>query len=52
MRIGEIIKEKQPKESKHINKMREKKLTERDIEELMYHSSYKRGSKGAIKQVR
>lgn len=52
MRIGDILKEKQPKSYKKIKKMREEKLTERDIEELMYHSSYKRGSRGAIKQVR
>ena len=27
-------------------------LSEKDLKELMYHSSYRRGSRGAIKQVR
>lgn len=42
------LKEKQPGNSKqHSNK----KLTEKEIEELMRHSSYKRGL-GGIRQVR
>lgn len=52
MSIGEMIKEKQPNTYKKIKKMKEEKLTERDIKELMSHSSYKRSFRGAIKQVR
>ena len=52
MRIEDIIKEKQPKSYKKMKKIRNEKLSQRDIKELMYHPSYKRGSRGAIKQVR
>ena len=56
MKIGQILQDKQPKEYKRINKERKKKykenLSERDIKELMGHSSYKRGPGGSIKQVR
>lgn len=59
MRIEDIIKEKQPKDHKKILKIRDgtknnkkKDLSEAEIKELMYHPSYKRGSRGAIKQVR
>lgn len=52
MRIEDIVKEKQPKSYKKMKKIMHGKLSKRDIEELMYHPSYKRGSRGAIKQVR
>lgn len=64
MRIEDILKENQPQEYKILNKkIREKskhqkrdklsqELTEKDIKELMGHSSYRRGSNGAIRQVR
>ncbi|MGG7058441.1 hypothetical protein ACQPUZ_09105 [Clostridium tertium] len=53
MRIGDIIKEKQPRTCSELHSMRkEEKLTEKDIKELMSHSSYKRSSSGAIRQVR
>lgn len=54
MTIREILKEAQPDHyrklvKKHSNK-KPKKLKE--IKELMGHSSYKRGTGGAIRQVR
>ena len=56
MSIGRIIKENYPKSYEKLNKIRgenkKEKLTEKDIKELMHHSSYRRGSRGAIKQVR
>ncbi|WP_346877535.1 hypothetical protein [Clostridium sp. UBA5712] len=56
MRIKDIIKETQPvtfSKIKKKNKGHSKLgLTERDIHELMSHSSYKRGYGGAIRQVR
>lgn len=53
MRIEDSIKEKQPTEYSKLHSMRkEEKLTEKDLKELMSHSSYKRSSGGAIKQVR
>ncbi|MBS6501869.1 MAG: hypothetical protein KH415_09590 [Clostridium sp.] len=53
MRIEDSIKEKQPKEYSKLHSMRkEEKLTEKDLKKLMSHSSYKRSSGGAIKQVR
>ncbi|MBB6622555.1 hypothetical protein H7E67_03845 [Clostridium gasigenes] len=56
MRIDEILKETQPNSHKELSRIRvqakKKVLTESDIKELMYHSSYKRGARGAIKQVR
>lgn len=62
MRIEDILKENQPTEYKKLKdkpKKREKlshakaneELTERDIKELMSHSSYKRKN-GYIRQVR
>lgn len=50
MRIKDIIKTNQPGT---YSKLRNKKeeLTEKDIKELMNHSSYRRRS-GAIRQVR
>lgn len=58
MIIGKIIKEAQPKEYSKLKKNKKKKhskqqkLTERDIKELMGHSSYRRSQGGAIRQVR
>lgn len=56
MRIGDILKEKQPKQFKEIREKSQKDklsyLTERDIKYLMGHSSYRRGPNGAIRQVR
>ena len=56
MKIGTFIKENQPDSYKKLkrNKSKNKKenLTEKDIKELMHHSSYKRSRRGAIKQVR
>ncbi|MBX9136712.1 MULTISPECIES: hypothetical protein [unclassified Clostridium] len=55
MSIGRVIKENQPDSYKKLNKIRNdnrEKLSEREIKELMHHSSYRRGSRGAIKQVR
>ncbi|MDY6229149.1 MAG: hypothetical protein SPH93_16070 [Clostridium sp.] len=63
MRIEEILKRTQPeiyetlknkeKNNKGRNKKRihnKEKLNERDIKELMAHSSYRRGSGGALRQ--
>lgn len=53
VRIEDIIKEKQPRTCSKLHYMRkEEKLTEKDLKELMSHSSYRRSSRGAIKQVR
>ncbi|MGG7142469.1 hypothetical protein ACQPVP_03285 [Clostridium nigeriense] len=56
MRINDILKESQSKEYKElksiIKKNSKEKLSERDLKDLMSHSSYKRGKHGAIKQVR
>ncbi|MBX7280748.1 hypothetical protein [Clostridium chauvoei] len=49
MKIGKIIKNNQPKE---FNKIKDNLLSKRDIEQLMKHSSYRRGNSGAIRQVR
>ena len=56
MTIREILKEAQPDYyrklvKKHSNK-KPKKLTEKEIKELMGHSAYKRGAGGAIRQVK
>lgn len=54
MAIGEIIKETQPDVYSKLvkkKKLSKEKLTEKDIKELMGHSSYKRTG-GAIRQVR
>ena len=54
MNIGTFIKENQPDSYKKLKNMKSenKNLTEKDIKELMHHSSYKRSRRGAIKQVR
>lgn len=53
MIIEDIIKEKQPRTCSKLHLMRkEEKLSEKDLKELMGHSSYKRCSGGAIRQVR
>lgn len=56
MKIKEIVKETQPKTysklKSHKKKHSKKELTDKDYEELMKHSSYKRGSGGAIRQVK
>lgn len=56
MNIGTFIKENQPDSYKKLKNMKsenkKKNLTEKDIKELMHHSSYKRSRRGAIKQVR
>lgn len=54
MSIGRIIKEKQPHNYEKLNNIRRKKkenLSEKDLKELMHHSSYRRSRRGAIKQV-
>jgi len=57
VKISEILKTNQPKIHKALSKKsgkkrsRAEKLTERDIKELMGHSSYKKVS-GAVRQVR
>ena len=56
MNIGTFIKENQPESYKKlrdiVSRSKKKNLTEKDIKELMHHSSYKRSRRGAIKQVR
>lgn len=52
MRIKDILKINQPRTYSKLEREREKELTEKDIKELMKHSSYKRGPGGAIRQVR
>jgi len=53
VKIEKIIKENQPDEfSKLKHKHSTEKLIERDLKELMSHSSYKRGTGGSIRQVR
>ena len=56
MNIGTFIKENQPESYKKlrdiVSRSKKENLTEKDIKELMHHSSYRRGSRGAIKQVR
>jgi hypothetical protein len=55
MRVKDVLKENDVNNYNKLMKMKEKKkndkLSERDIEELMSHSCYKR-HKGAIKQVK
>lgn len=53
--IGRVLKENQPDSYKKLNKIRndnKEKLSEKDLRELMHHSSYRRSRRGAIKQVR
>ncbi|SCJ09234.1 Uncharacterised protein [uncultured Clostridium sp.] len=56
MNIGTFIKENQPESYKKLrdiaSRSKKENLTEKDIKELMHHSSYKRSRRGAIKQVR
>lgn len=55
MSIGRLLKENQPDSYKKLNKIRnynKEKLSEKDLRELMHHSSYRRSRRGAIKQVR
>ena len=56
MEIGIIIKESCPERHERLRKIRgenkKENLTEKDIKELMHHSSYRRSRRGAIKQVR
>lgn len=56
MSIGRIIKENYPESYEMLRKIRsenkKENLTEKDIKELMHHSSYRRSRRGAIKQVR
>lgn len=56
MSIGRIIKENYPESYERLRKIKSENkrenLTEKDIKELMHHSSYRRSRRGAIKQVR
>lgn len=57
MVIGEILKEAQPDYYEKLVKKRHpkgkfEKLSERDLKELMKQRSYKRGTGGAIRQIR
>ena len=54
MKIKEIIKNNQPEVFSKLkeSKKHSKEFTEKDLKELMGHSSYKRGTGGAIRQVR
>lgn len=56
MNIGRFIKENQQESYKKLKRIKsenkKQNLTEKDIKELMHHSSYKRSRRGAIKQVR
>lgn len=57
MKIREILKEAQPDYYKKLVKKRcykkkNKKLSERDLKELMKQRSYRRGTGGAIRQIR
>lgn len=61
MKIKDILKSNQPNDYKKLKKVSRKgkkrnrdktNLTEAEIRELMYHSSYRRSTRGAITQVR
>lgn len=56
MKIEKIIKETQPERYSELRPKKKEhskqQLTEKDINELMGHSSYKRCKGGAIRQVR
>ena len=57
MKIREILKEAQPGYyeklvNKRLPKKKSEKLSERDLKELMKQHSYKRGTGGAIRQIR
>lgn len=55
MKIGDVLRENDVGNYNKLEKMKDRRksnnLSERDIKELMSHSSYKR-HKGAIKQVK
>jgi hypothetical protein len=55
MKIGAVLKENDVDNYNRLREMKDKRksenLSERDIKELMSHSSYRR-HKGAIKQVK
>lgn len=53
MKIGEILREKQPKEYKKLRNeqntiKKHEHFSTREIEELMYHSCYKRSKGGGF----
>lgn len=55
MKIREILKDIQPDSYRKLVKNSSKKtekLTEKEIKNLMKHRSYRRGTGGAIRQVR
>lgn len=53
LKIREILKNTQPGAYKKLKKSYEgENLSHNDFENLMKHSSYKRGAGGAIRQVR
>lgn len=57
MRIKDILKNSNFEKYKKLKAMATQKnkigkLSEKDLKELMSHSSYRRGKNGAIKQVR
>ena len=54
MKVNDIIKNNQPDIFSKLkkNKKHSEKFTEKELKELMGHSSYKRGTGGAIRQVR
>ncbi len=56
MNIGRFIKENQPESYKKlrdiVSRSKKENITEKEIKELMHHSSYRRSKRGAIKQVR
>lgn len=55
LRIKDILEAKQPKEFMKLNVKLYKPISEdlsrKDYENMMKHSSYKRNSRGALKQV-
>lgn len=56
MRVKNILKEQQPEVYNRLKKLKVKTINENlsheDFENLMKHSSYRRGSGGAKRQVR
>lgn len=59
LRVGEIIKDHQPKEYNKLNSRKKHKkntkvesLSFTEIQQLMGHSSYRRGKGGSMRQVR
>jgi len=57
VKIGEILREKQPKEYKKLRNeqntiKKHEHFSTREIEELMYHSCYKRSKGGALRQIK